>query len=130
MITAFIFLIIGFLVFTFTIVPALICLFFGIPITKKLDRANLLVKNSPIVKKYWTSISILGITFLFVSGLVYIFCPSAALNGYIIGSIFSFFISIGKVGKNNNNMQDYIRIQGRYFNKPEEDVMSFLNNSK
>jgi len=130
MIITFIFFVIGFLAFTFTMISVLICLFFGIPITNKMAKADLLVKNNPIIKRYWTSISILTITFLCVSGLIYIFGPAGALKGYIIGAIFSFIIGVGKTGKNSNNMKDYINTQRQYFNKSEEDVMSFFNNSK
>jgi hypothetical protein len=125
-IIVFIFLIIGFLAFTFTMLSTLICLFFGIPVTNKLNKAGFLVKNNPIIRRYWGSISLLTATFLLISGLSYVFGPRGALTAYVIGAIFSFIISVGKMGGNSNNMQDYIDTQSMYFSKSIEETIYFL----
>ena len=126
MLIAIIFWIIGLVVTSFTLISALICFAFGIPATKKLKRANMLVDNHSIIKRYWISISILVIVFVVSLGLIYVFGSVHALRGYISGIIFAFIFGIGKIGRNKNNIADYIDTQGRYFNKPAEDVVNFL----
>lgn len=128
MLIAIIFLIIGLAVTIFTIIPALICLAFGIPISKKLEHANMLINNHPIIKRYWISIGILIIVFVSVLGLICIFGSVYALRGYIGGSVFALIVGIWKVGKNKNNLDDYVNTQSRYFNKPVENIIDFLYN--
>jgi len=128
MLIASIFWIIGFAVTIFTIIPALICLAFGIPTTKKLERANMLINNHPIIKRYWISIGILMIVFVSVLGLIYIFGSVHALRGYVGGSVLALIVGIWKIGKNKNNLADYVNTQSRYFNQPVENIIDFLYN--
>ena len=127
---AIIFFIIGGAISSFTLVSALICLIFGIPTTKKLQQANLLVENNSIIRRYLISICILSIIFVVVLCVVYFIDPTSALRGFIGGSVFVIIISIGKLRGNTNNISDYISTQSRYFNKPVEFILGFLNSNK
>jgi hypothetical protein len=128
MLIAIVFWMIGLTVTSFTIIPTLICLTFGIPTTKKLERAQLLINDHPITKRYWISIGILMIMFVIVFGIVYFFCSVYALRGYLGGSALALIMGIWKIGKNKNNVNDYDSTQSRYFNKPVENIIDFLCN--
>jgi len=127
MIISIVFWMIGLIITSFTVISALICLAFGIPTTKKLEHANMLTNDHPIIKRYWVSVGFLITVFVLVSGSVYIFGSVHALRGYVGGILFAVILGIWKIGKNKNNIVDYINTQSRYFNQPVEDVINFLN---
>lgn len=118
---------IGLVVGSFTILPVLICLVFGIQTTKKLERESMLVNNHPIIKRYWISIGILTVIFIVILGFIYIYGSIHALRGYIGGSALAVIVGIWKIGKNTNNISDYVSTQSRYFTQPVENVIDFLN---
>lgn len=128
MLIAIIFGIIGLFVTSFTVLSVLICLVFGIPTTKKLERANMLINNHPIIKRYWISIGILLFVFTFVLGLTCIYGSVQAFRGYLGGSVLALLIGISRIGKNANNLADYVDTQSRYFSQPTENIIDFLNN--
>ena len=127
MLIAIIFVIIGVVVTSFTLISILICFVFGIPTTKKLERASMLVNNHPIIKRYLISIGLLLSIFLIILALICLFGSPGALGGYIGGSILALFFGIGKIKKNKDNIADYINTQSRYFSQPVENVINFLN---
>ena len=88
----------------------------------------MLINNHPIIKRYWISIGILIIVFVSVLGLIYIFGSVYAFRGYIGGSVLALIVCIWKIGKNKNNLADYVDTQSRYFNQPVEAIIDFLNN--
>jgi hypothetical protein len=119
--------IIGGLVSGFTILPAVICLAFGIPATKRLDRENMLVSNHPIIKRYLRSVVILTVAFAVVCTLVCLFGSRYAIGGYVFGTLLTFVRSMSQLGTNAKNIADYVETQCRYFSRPEDDVVNFLS---
>lgn len=109
----------------FTILSVLIILRFGIPVTKKLNKLNFLKKNNSIIKNYWISLFFLSLVFLGIHyliskifGLTYSFCILVGLTMILPG--------IGKIGVNNENIDDYIRVNKDNFTRPETEVVSAI----
>lgn len=125
--------IVGIGITSFTLLSAVICLTFCIPLTKELDRADLLVKNNPIIKHYFRSILFLTIIFFGITFLIYRFGSSIVQIGYVLGFIYVFFkiiFDINQIYINQENVSDYIENNSKYFNKvikgPMEDVVNFI----
>jgi hypothetical protein len=113
-IVACIFWILGLIVTSFTLIPSIIIIRFGIPMTKELEREKMLVHNHTIVKKYLISILVLTMVFAIITGLLYI-STEHGFRGFIGGSIFSLLIGIWKTGNNKDNVDDYMRTNKRFF---------------
>lgn len=103
----FIFYLIGVGVTSFTIIPILIILVFGIPTTNKLENLKVLKPNNGIVKGYFISLIILGIVFLAMVMIINSVFPSG-LIGILFGGGMVFLFGIGQVGRNEKNIGDYI----------------------
>lgn len=109
----------------FTILSVLIILRFGIPVTKKLNKLNLLKKNNTIIRNYWLSLFFLSLVFLGIHyllskifGLTYSFCILVGLSMILP--------AIGKIGVNNENVDDYVRVNKEDFVKPESEIISSI----
>ncbi|MEK7597577.1 MAG: hypothetical protein AAB441_02930 [Patescibacteria group bacterium] len=109
----------------FTILSVLIILRFGIPVTKKLNKLNLLKKNNAIIRNYWLFLFFLSLVFFGIHyllskifGLTYSFCILVGLTMILPG--------IGKIGVNNENVDDYIRVNKEDFVKPESEIISAI----
>jgi hypothetical protein len=106
------------------------CLFFAIPTTKKLQRANFLIENNAIIKKYMVSICLLSGIFLVVSGLIFLFGSSNAQIGYGVGILLAILFGIRKVGNNPDNVSEYYKTQSAFFKKPMEEIIAFITFNK
>ena len=103
----FVFWLIGLVITSFTLVPILIILFFGIPATKKLEKIKMLEENNNIVKRYLISLIILLMVFLIIIIITFLFFKSGFI-GFLVGVGMTFLFSLGKLGKNQNNIGDYM----------------------
>lgn len=112
----------------FTILSVLIILRFGIPVTKKLNRLNLLKKNNTIIRNYLISLFFLSLVFLGthyllskIFGLTFSFC--------ILVGLTMILPAIGKMSVNNENVDDYIRVNKDDFTRPETEVISAISSA-
>ena len=109
-----IFWIIGLVVGSFTLVQIVIILRFGIPITKKLERAGYLTENNPIIKRYLISIAILTIEFFCITLGTYLFINTGFVS-LVVGIVWSFVFAVDKTGNNKNNFSDYLETNKQHF---------------
>lgn len=95
------------LVTSFTLIPVLIILAFGIPTTQRLEKLKVLKENNGIIKKYFISLLILSTVFLamiFITNSVF---PNG-LIGILFGGGMACLFGLGQIGRNEKNIQDYI----------------------
>lgn len=114
----------GLLVSSFTLIQILIILFFGIPTTIRLRRANA-IGNNNIIKSDVISLIILLSLFLFVFYISIIF-SEVFFAGFIFGILWILLFGIGQIGKNSNNVSDYIQANARYFNIEKEEIAKII----
>lgn len=98
---------IGLLVTSFTLIPVLIILAFGIPTTQRLEKLKVLKENNGIIKKYSISLLILTTVFLAMILITYSVFPNG-LIGILFGGGMVFLFGIGQIGRNEKNTQDYV----------------------
>jgi len=108
------FIFLGWIVSSFIILNILIILFFGMPITKKLEEKKLLKENN-IIKSYRMAIIILSIIYIVISISIFYFLSINILIAFMAGSVFSLFVARKKLGKNKDNINDYINVNKDYF---------------
>lgn len=116
---------IGMFIFSFTGLVVLIILFFGIPATNKLNKLNLLKKNNGIIKRYIISIIILSTIFLSIAFAINAFSPSK-YGAFIVGSVIALIFGISRIGKNKDNIQDYVNTNKKYLLTDEVEAMFHL----
>jgi hypothetical protein len=116
---------VGLFVFSFTVLPVFIIVFFGLPATRTLKRLKLLKEDNDISRNYFISLIILPCLLALVSVVVFSFFPSTTV-GYILGCGMALFFGLGKVGKNQDNIVDYIQSNKQYFNLDEESIISAI----
>lgn len=121
LIIPFVFWLIGLVITSFTLVPILIILFFGIPTTRKLEKIKMLEENNNIKKRYFISIIIFLLVFLITIIITFLFIKSGFI-GLLIGVGMTFLFSLGKLGKNQNNISDYVEVNKRHFRSSLEEV--------
>ena len=117
---------IGLFISSFTIIQALIVLFFGFPVTRELEGLGMIIKDNGIVKRYVISLTILPLIFMVVSYFVYAIFPQL-FSGFIFGGAMTLFFGLGKVGKNPSNISDYVEANEKYFNTEKDNIVSILN---
>jgi len=110
----FIFWLIGVFVTSFTLIPILIIFAFGIPTTKKLENLKVLKPDNGIIKSYFGSLTILGVIFLMMVIITYSVFPNG-LVGILFGIGMVFLFGIGKIGRNEKNIIDYIETNKEHF---------------
>jgi len=98
---------VGMMVTSFTLIPVLIILVFGIPTTKKLEKLKVLKKNNGIIKKEFISLIILATIFLAMVFIINSIFPSG-LIGILFGGGMACLFGLGQIGRNGKNIQDYI----------------------
>jgi hypothetical protein len=99
---------------SFTVIPLIIVLRFGIPITYKLDKSLGVDNSKTIIKKYKLSIILLSTIYLLVALLTY-FLSQTAFRGFLGGSVIALLLGIGKTGQNNQNIKDYAETNYLYY---------------
>lgn len=98
--------IIGIFLTSFTLIPALIILRFGIPFTKTLEAEGKLKLEHGITKKYTRSLIILFLVFVLVASLIHAYFPTYQF-WFLFGSGIALLTGFGKTGYNDNNHRDY-----------------------
>jgi hypothetical protein len=92
---------------SFTLIPILIIIRFGIPNTKFLEKHKSLPKNNHIIRGYLISVMLLGGIYSLL------FWGTEALSqmlhsGYLLGTIGTLILGFGKTGNNPQNASDYL----------------------
>lgn len=112
---------VGIFVTSFTLIQALIVIFFGIPTTLSLTTSGQLKKNNGIVKKYIISLFVL----LFLFGLATLIILSLSPEfswGYIFGGGMALLFGLGRIGTNEANMNDFVESNKQHFDKDAPDI--------
>jgi hypothetical protein len=134
-----IFYFIGLFVTSFTVIQSLIIIFFGIPITNKLNEEGVLRKNNNIIKGYLISLLIFFSVFVVVTLGIVLFAPQYSIMGYFVGVGSTLLFGLGQIGGNKNNISDYYEVNKRHFkteveiekeNKGRKEAMEYLKNRK
>lgn len=120
--------VVGYLVGAFTLIPPLIVIFFGLPVTRKLNESGLLMQNNNIFKTYLTSMFLLPTVFVVIAVLIYFFFPYH-ISSFIIGgfvAVIMIIFSPSSLGANDNNISDYVNNNKQYFNVSIEEVIATI----
>lgn len=116
-IIAIIVIILGVIIFSFTISNIILITFFAIPLTKKLEKISLL-KNNHIIRGYVIKLFIQVIILLATTSFFYIYFLDSVFISLIIGYAFGVMAIITKIKQfsiNMNNFSDYFETNKDYF---------------
>lgn len=116
---------VGIFVISFTLIQALIIIFFGIPTTITFNKSGRLKKNNGILKRYFISLLVLLFLFGLINLIVFSF-SSALAWGYIFGGGMAMLLGLGKIGLNQDTMEDYVQSNKQYFDDSAPSVFSTL----
>ncbi len=117
-----VFFFIGVGVGSFTLIPVLIIIMFGVPFTKTLEKKKVLNQNNGIIKRYLISLLILSIVFLTTFFITLNYFP-AGLIGLLIGVGMVIILGFGKLGENESNVTDYFKRNEGYLNNEEVEKL-------
>jgi len=106
---------VGWILASFTLLPVIIIIRFGIPFTKTLEKKEVLNKPNGVIKNYLISLLILSLVFLVITFIVHSFFPTS-LTGFLIGAVAVLLLGLGKTGENEDNVKDYFKTNERYLN--------------
>lgn len=109
--------ILGVIIFSFTISNIILITFFAIPLTKKLEKISLL-KNNHIIRSYVIKLFIQVIILLAITSFFYIYFLDGAFISLMIGYAFGTIGIITKIKKfslNMNNFSEYFETNKDYF---------------
>lgn len=126
----------GIVVFSFTVGNILTILFFGIPFTRRLERAAILRKNA-IIKSYVIALIVQVIILAVVTLIFYYFFSDGLFISLLVGYLLGLFGVIEKreqFGLNINNFSDYFEVNKedfleeliRKYYEDKEGLMVFL----
>jgi hypothetical protein len=115
----------GLVVASFTLISALTSFFFAVPATRKLLSANMLKDASPLLF-YRRSIGLLLSIFIVITAVIVLFAGKQLVTGYWGGVFFALLFGVRKVGKNKDNIDDYMRMNSRVLTQSSEEVTAFL----
>jgi len=118
--------IIGIFITSFTLIPILIIIFFGFPVTKKLNNHGLLKKGNKIIRNYLFSLLILSTILLITLYILYSFFIGMVFAGFVWGGIMVIIFGAGKIGKNPNNITDYLQVNRNQFTADMEEITSAI----
>lgn len=122
----FIYFFIGLMVSSFTLLQVFIILFFGIPTAKSVENLGYLKKNNNIARNYLISLVIISSIYLGILVLIINFFPGA-LTGFLVGTAATFLFGIGKVGRNKQNISDFVETnKDRFTEHPGKVIEAIL----
>jgi len=125
--TMFVFWIVGLVVASFTIIPIFIILAFGIPTTKKLEEKGLLIKDNKIISNYKRSMALLTLVLIGAYLLINWFNPSGTIP-FFFGVGLSLVFGTGQIGKNKNNIGDYLETnKAKFAVEPQVVLQSIIH---
>jgi hypothetical protein len=116
------FFVVGLMVASFTLIPVLIILFFGIPLTNKLEKKGLLKKGNGITRGYMFNIIAFPIIYYIIYWVISHFFHVGTV-GFLIGTASPLFFGLGQLGANKNNVSDYFEVNKRHFTAEPEEVL-------
>lgn len=116
---------VGLIFASFTLIPILIILRFGIGATQNLERRKLIKPGNGIIGRYKISITILTIIFITIVIVAQAIFPNGFL-GLLIGVASSLLTGFSKTGRNMANINDYVLMNKKYFVADEAIVRSSL----
>jgi hypothetical protein len=96
----FVFYFVGLMVSSFTLIPVLIILFFGIPLTNKLEKKGLLKKDNGIKRGYTFNIIAFPVVYYGIYWAISHFFPVGTV-GFFIGTATPLLFGLGQLGANN-----------------------------
>lgn len=101
---------------SFTIVPILIILRVGFPVTKRCDEERMFIRGGAkaIRNRYRISILILAAMFIIPTLLTYFVFDSYTI-AFSLGAIWAILSAVRKTGIKINNLADYREVNSRYF---------------
>lgn len=108
----FIWWLIGIMAGAFGLIQILIIIFFSIPMSIRLLKANVLMTTAPIVRDL-LSICIISALFAASTLIVHIFFTLYVLP-YWVGVGMMVIPGLGRIGKNQNNVSDYMNNNSQY----------------
>lgn len=108
---------VGLVIGSFFLAQPGIILFFGIPTTKKLQNAKLLIDDAHVIRQHWVSFFIQVAILAAVTVLIFTFWPSGVL-GYLIGMAVILLLSRGKLGATETNVREYMNSNAKYLKQP------------
>jgi len=108
--------VLGLVIGSMGLLQIMILLCFSIPYTKRLSSFGLIKNTSTIYKANIATLSIWIIIIGGVSVLVSLYASHISLIFYLIGIGITFFMGLGKIGSNDNNVQDYFTTNYRSIN--------------
>lgn len=97
----------GFVASLFTLLQALIILFFGLPTTKLIERQGYLKKDNGIVRNYYLSLFVMVLLYLGITFLIGVFFSNNLMN-FVYGIIPTILLGLGKIGRNKDNISDFV----------------------
>lgn len=109
--------VLGVIIFSFTVSNIILITFFAIPFTQKLEQISLL-KNNHIIRSYVIKLFVQVIILLAITSLFYIYFLDGAFISLMIGYAFGVVGIITKIrqfGLNMNNFSDYFETNKYYF---------------
>ena len=111
---------------SFILCQSLICLYFAVPLTKKLKNANLINHGNNILKKYYL-ISV--ITFLLFSGILLFLYKYTIITHFVIVCAGSFFVlpyMLSQCRLNVNNLSDYLENEKENLIETPNEIIDFI----
>ncbi len=124
---AIVFLVFGFLLYSFGALQILITLFCSIPITKRALRDGCAINKQRINKMFMMTIT-LWITIIAIAAFLIIYFGNNWVKyGFLSGIIFAFLTSLGKLGINGANVLDYIKVYGKLYPQECFDESGFFS---
>lgn len=116
---------VGLFITSLVLVQILIILFFGFPVTRKLQKAGLLSDNNNIQRNNVISLIILSVIFIGAWLIISYAFPGIKI-GFIFGGGMILLMSIGKCGMSTNNLSDYIQSNQRFLKVSSEELSQKL----
>ncbi|TRZ65076.1 MAG: hypothetical protein D4Q79_00045 [Spirochaetia bacterium] len=110
--------IIGVIIFSFTISNSILIIFFAIPFTKKLENISLLKSGNHIIRSYIIKLFIQIAIFFATTIFFYIYFLNDAFVSLMVGYAFGvigIIIKIKEFSLNMNNFADYFGANKDYF---------------
>lgn len=109
--------ILGVIIFSFTVGNIILITFFAIPFTQKLEKISLL-KNNHIIRNYVIKLFIQVTILIAITSFFYIYFLDSVFISLIIGYAFGVMAIITKIKQfslNMNNFSDYFETNKDYF---------------
>jgi hypothetical protein len=120
--------VIGYFVSLFTLLQVLIILFFGIPTTRKVEKLGLLKHDNKIIKNYYISVLVISLIYIVIALIVRSFFTNN-FTAFIAGIIPTLIMGLGKIGKNKQNISDFVDTNKDKFSEhPGKVIESILLN--